>query len=453
MKKTFDLIVIGTGAAAAGVASRCRRAGWNVAIIDSLPYGGTCQLRGCDPKKVLVGATEALDWVHRMDGRGILASGAKIDWSALMRFKHTIIAPLPESNKKWFAQAGIEMYHDHTHFIGPTTLQVGDNVLAGKYVHIATGAKPVDLNIPGQGHVITSTEFLELEELPSRVVFIGGGFISFEFAHISARAGAQVMLLHRSAQPLKGFDPDLVAMLVEQTRKLGVDVQLEAQVCGVERVDNGFTVQASTPGGKRSFEADLVVHGAGRVPDLDNLGLEEANAEYDRRGVKVNEFLQSISNSAVYAAGDCAATEGPPLTPVGAYEGGIVAANLLEGNHSKVVYPSIPTIPSAVFTVPPLATVGLQEAKAREQGLRFETHYETTSAWYSSKRIGEEYSAYKVLVEEGSGRILGAHLLGSHAEELINLFTMAMKRSMSAKDIKEIIFAYPTYASDMGYMI
>lgn len=454
MKKTFDLIVIGTGAAAAGVASRCRRAGWSVAIIDSLPYGGTCAVRGCDPKKVLVGATEALDWVRRLKDKGVMADGAKINWSDLMRFKHTFTDPVPESNEKWFAGAGIEMYHDHTHFIGPTTLQVGDNVLEGKYVHIATGAKPVDLNIPGQGYVITSTEFLELEELPSRVVFIGGGFISFEFAHISARAGAQqVMLLHRSAQPLKGFDPDLVAMLIEQTRKLGVDVQLEAQVCGVERVDDGFTVQASTPGGKRSFEADLVVHGAGRVPDLDNLGLEEANVEYDRRGVKVNEFLQSISNSAIYAAGDCASTEGPPLTPVGAYEGGTVAANLLEGNHSKVVYPSIPTIPSAVFTVPPLATVGLQEAKAREQGLKFKTHFETTGSWYSSRRIGEEYSAYKVLVEEGSGRILGAHLLGSHAEELINLFTMAMKGSMSAKDIKQIIFAYPTYASDMGYMI
>jgi glutathione reductase (NADPH) len=166
--------------------------------------------------------------------------------------------------------------------------------------------------------------------------------------------------------------------------------------------------------------------------------------------VKVSEFLQSVSNPAVYAAGDCAVTEGPPLTPVGAYEGGVVAANLLEGNDTRVAYPPIPSV---VFTVPPLAAVGLQEATAREQGLRFETHYETTSAWYSSKRIGEEYSAYKVLVEEGSGQILGAHLLGSNAEELINLFTMAMRGSMNAKNIKDIIFAYPTYASDMGYMV
>jgi len=450
MKKTFDLIVIGTGAAAAGVASRCRGAGWSVAIIDSRPYGGTCQLRGCDPKKVLVGATEALDWVHRMEGRGIRTSGAKIHWSELMRFKHTIIAPLPESNEKWFAQAGIEMFHGQAQLIGPTTIQIGDHVLESKYVHIATGSKPAGLEFPGDEHVITSTEFLELEELPSRVAFIGGGFISFEFAHVSARAGAQVTLLHRSARPLRGFDPDLVTMLVERTRKLGIDMQLEAEVCGIKRAGNNFSVETSTPSGTRSFAADLVVHGAGRVPDLDDLELENANVDYDRRGVKVSEFLQSVSNPAVYAAGDCAVTEGPPLTPVGAYEGGVVAANLLEGNDTRVAYPPIPSV---VFTVPPLAAVGLQEATAREQGLRFETHYETTSAWYSSKRIGEEYSAYKVLVEEGSGQILGAHLLGSNAEELINLFTMAMRGSMNAKNIKDIIFAYPTYASDMGYMV
>jgi glutathione reductase (NADPH) len=453
MKKTFDLIAIGTGSAAVGVASRCRSAGWSVAIIDSLPYGGTCALRGCDPKKVLVGATEALDWARRMAGKGIETNEAKINWPELMQFKRTFTDPVPESNEKWFAEAGIEMYHGDARFLGPTQLQLGDDVLEGKYVHIATGARPADLGFPGQPHVITSTEFLELEQLPRRVVFIGGGYISFEFAHVSVRAGAEVTLLHRSAQPLKGFDPDLVTLLVEQTRKLGVDVQLEAKVCGVEQVGDVFAVQASTPNGKRSFEADLVVHGAGRVPDVDHLGLEKANVSYSNQGVEVNEFLQSVSNPAVYAAGDCAATAGPPLTPVGAYEGRVVAANLLEGNQTKVDYPSIPTIPSTVFTVPPLAAVGLQEAQAREQGLVFDTHFDNTRSWYTSRRTAEECSAFKVLVEKGSGRILGAHLLGSNAEELINLFTMAMKGSMNAKDIKEIIFAYPTYASDMGYMI
>ncbi len=450
MPKSFDLTVIGTGSAAAGVASRCRDSGWNIAIIDSRPYGGTCALRGCDPKKVLVGATEALDWTHRLEGKGIQASGIEINWSELMRFKRTFTDPVPKSNEKWFAQAGIEMFHGQARFTGPTTVQVGSDSLESKYVHIATGAKPVELKIPGQEHVITSTEFLELEKLPSRIVFVGGGYISFEFAHVSARAGAQVTLLHRSAQPLKGFDPDLVAMLVERTRKLGVDVQLEAKVYEVERSGKQLTVQTSTSDSNQSFEADLVVHGAGRVPDIADLGLTEARVEHDKRGVKVNEFLQSVSNPAVYSAGDCAATDGPPLTPVGSHEGDIVAANLLYGNQRQASYPPIPSL---VFTVPPLASVGLQESEAHEQKLKFKTHFERTGSWYSSARIGEEYSAYKVLVEEGSGRILGAHLLGPNAEELINLFTMAMAGGLHSQDIKGMIFGFPTYASDISYMV
>ncbi|GMQ90353.1 MAG: NAD(P)/FAD-dependent oxidoreductase [Gammaproteobacteria bacterium] len=453
MMKKFDLVVIGTGAAGAGVASRCRGAGWSVAIIDSLPYGGTCALRGCDPKKVLVGATEALDWVRRMKGKGIAAGAAKIEWADLMRFKRSFTDPVPAGNEKWFADAGIDMFHGPARFTGPTSVQVGDDVLQGKYVHIAAGARPADLGFNGQEHVISSTQFLELDQLPSRVVFIGGGYISFEFAHVAARAGARVTILHRSARLLHGFDPDLVAMLVKHTRALGVDVQLEAEVCGVSKAGNGFSVQADTPGGKHSFVADLVVHGAGRAPAIDDLGLEDVNIEYDRRGVAVNAFMQSVSNPSVYAAGDCAATAGPPLTPVGAYEGRIVAANLLEGNHTEVVYPVIPTIPSAVFTVPPLATVGLQEAQAREQGLEFDSHFDTTTSWYSARRTAEPCAAYKALVEKGSGRILGAHVLGTNAEELINLFTMAMRGQLNASAIKEIIFAYPTYASDIGYMV
>ena len=453
MKKTFDLIVIGTGAAGAGVASRCRDAGWSVAIIDSLPYGGTCALRGCDPKKVLVGATEALDWVRRMKDKGLIPGGVRVDWSDLMRFKRSFTDPVPVSNEKWFAEAGIDMFHAPARFTGATALQVGADFLEGKFVHIATGARPADLKFPGQEHVITSTEFLELEELPSSVVFVGGGYISFEFAHIATRAGAQVTVLHRDARPLHGFDPELVTMLVEQTRKLGIDVQLKAEVCGVERAGDGYAVQAITPDGKLSFATDLVVHGAGRVPAIDDLALEAANVGYDRRGVTVNEFLQSDSNRGVYAAGDCAATAGPPLTPVGAYEGGVVAANLLEGNHAKAIYPSIPIIPSTVFTVPPLASVGLQEAQAHEQGLEFDTRFDTTTSWYSSRRTAQECSAYKVLVQKGGGRILGAHVLGANAEELINLFTMAMRGQLNADAIKEIIFAYPTYASDMSYMV
>jgi glutathione reductase (NADPH) len=166
--------------------------------------------------------------------------------------------------------------------------------------------------------------------------------------------------------------------------------------------------------------------------------------------VTVNEYLQSVSNPAVYAAGDSAATDGPALTPVAAYHGQIVAANLIEGNHQKSDHSIVPRV---VFTVPPLAAVGLQEEAARTRGLAFKRHHEQTASWYSSRRLGEESSGFKVLVEEASGQVLGAHLLGPYAEEIINLFAMAMRARIPAPAIKEMLFAYPTSGSDIQSML
>src|SRR5262244_2207633 len=166
MEKNFDLIVIGTGAAGSPVAHKCRQAGWNVAIVDSRPFGGTCALRGCDPKKVLVGAADALDWIRRMQDKGVAASNPRIDWPALMHFKRTFTDPVPESRDKGFRKAGIATFHGRARFVDRTKLQVGEDVLSGRFVHIAAGARPATLNIDGEEHVTKSDEFLELNELP-----------------------------------------------------------------------------------------------------------------------------------------------------------------------------------------------------------------------------------------------------------------------------------------------
>ena len=450
MTRNFDLVVIGTGSAASAVASRCRSAGWQVAVIDSRPFGGTCALRGCDPKKVLVGAAEALDRVRRMKGKGIRAEELQIDWQELVRFKRSFTEPVPKNREEGFAKAGIAAFHGRARFVGSSSVQVNDEVLEGRYVVIAAGQKPADLQIPGTEYFTTSEQFLELDELPKRILFIGGGYIAFEFAHVAARVGTQVTIVHRGARPLPQFDPDLVDQIVKHTRELGADVQLGAEVIGVEKSSGQLTVRASASGQKRTFEADMVVHAAGRVPEIDDMNLDGAGVEWDRRGVKVNGFLQSVSNPSVYAAGDAAASGGPPLTPVASYDGIIVAANLLKGNEKKPNYLGIPTV---VFTIPPLASVGLKESDAREQNLKFKVKKEMTSGWYSSRRVGEKYSGFKVLVEEGTDRILGAHLLGSEAEEVINLFGVAMRSGMRAADLKHMLFAYPTRGSDLPYML
>jgi glutathione reductase (NADPH) len=450
MTRKFDLIAIGTGSAASGVTSRCREAGWNVAIVDSRPFGGTCALRGCDPKKVLVGAAEAVDWTRRMKGRGIQTAELQIDWLELMRFKRSFTEPVTKRREDDFAKAGIAAFHGRARFTGPTTVQVGGETLEGRYVVIAAGEAPADLGIPGAEHLTTSDQFLELNELPRRLLFIGGGYIAFEFAHVAALAGSQVTVLHRGPCPLALFDPDLVDQLVERTRELGIDLHLETEAIGIEKISAQLNVRALAFGETHTFQTDMVVHSAGRVPELGDLNLDAAGIEWEKQGVRVNDFLQSVSIPAVYAAGDAAASGGLPLAPVASYEGLLVAANLLKGNHQK---PNYLGIPSVVFTIPPLAAVGLSERGAREQNLKFRVKKEMTSTWYSSRRVAETCSGYKVLVEEGTDHILGAHILGSEAGEVINLFALAIRSGMRATDLKHMLFAYPTSGSNITRML
>jgi glutathione reductase (NADPH) len=385
-----------------------------------------------------------------MEGKGVRNKHARIDWAELITFKHSFTNPLPASHEASFQKAGIASFHGRAHFLAPNAVQVGEDVLEARHVVIATGAMPRKLNIPGEEFITLSDQFLELESLLKRIVFIGGGYISMEFAHVALRAGAKVTVLHRGERLLEGFDPDLVEQLTQKTRYLGADVQLRTEVNAIEKTADHLIVRASAGREERIFHTDLVIHGAGRVPEIEDLNLAAGHVDVIKEGVKVNEYLQSVSNPIVYAAGDAASSDGPPLTPVAGYEGRIVAANLLEGNHVTASYTAIPTV---AFTVPPLASIGLSDRAARDKGLRFRIQREITTAWYSSRRVAEESSGFKVLIVEDTDHILGAHLLGPHVEETINLFALAIKSGITASGLRETIFAYPTLASDVRYML
>lgn len=445
----FDLIVIGTGAAASAAAFRCREAGWSVAVIDSRPFGGTCELRGCEPKKVLVGAGCLTDVMQRMNGKGLGGGTARIDWPELMRFKRTFTDPVPYNREQEFP-SGVSTFHGVAHFTQPCTVQVQQDTLKARRVLIATGAKPQRLDIPGEDLLTTSEQFLNLDILPHTIVFIGGGYISFEFAHVCARAGVEVTILHRSDRPLEEFDADLVDRLVRKTRQLGIKVKLQTEATRIEHTNGKLRVHAWTLEGHREFRAELVVHGAGRVADLAELNLEAANVQANLQGVKVNQFLQSISNPNVYAAGDAADLGMPKLTPVANYSGTIAAANLLKRDEHRIANVPVPTV---TFTVPPLAAVGMNEDVAKERGLRYRVHQEDTSDWYSSKRVAEKCSGFKALIDEDTDHILGAHLLGPEADGLINVFALAMHSNVQATTLRDTIFAYPTQASDVRYML
>lgn len=450
MTKHYDLIAIGTGTAASVAASRCRSAGWTVAVIDHLPFGGTCALRGCDPKKVLVGVADAIDHCRRMRTRGIGGGEPAIAWNELIRFKRSFTEPVPAMKEESFTSHGIDVYHGRARFRGPNSVEVGGDLLKGRFILIAVGAVPMRLGIPGEQQIITSTEFLELDSLPERIVLLGGGFIAAEFAHIAARAGAQVTVLEQMERLLAPFDPDVVGWLMEKFRESGIDVRLGTRVTAVEKnADGALSVRASSNGSDAVFEADLVVHAAGRSPDLEPLDLAAGAVASEKGRLKLNDFLQSVSNAAVYAAGD-AATSGPPLTPVASHDAKVAAANMLEGNRHK---PNYAGVPSVAFTIPPIASVGLSEEQARAQGHKFHVKARRVPDWYTARRVAETIYGFKVLVEDGTHHVLGAHLVGPHVDEVINVFALAIRNGLTAEDLRSTIFAYPTGASDIGYMV
>ena len=202
-----------------------------------------------------------------MKDKGIRAEQARIEWRELMRFKRSFTGPVPKDREDGFLGAGIATFHGRAQFMSPQALQVGGDVLEARHFVVATGQRPATLGIPGEEHLTTSEQFLELDELPRRIVFIGGGYISFEFAHIVARAGVQATILHRGTRPLPRFDPDLIGQLVERTRELGIRVELNMRAETIEKVAGGFRVHGATMGERKVFEADLVVHlHAARVP-------------------------------------------------------------------------------------------------------------------------------------------------------------------------------------------
>ena len=443
--KTYDLVVLGTGTAAQVTSFRVRAAGWSVAVIDHLSFGGTCALRGCDPKKMLISGAEVIDMTRRMRGRGVTGELA-ISWPDLMAFKRTFTDPIPQKQEHHYAAQGIDMFHGKARFTRPDTIEVAGQAIQARHVLIATGAQPVALTFPGAEHLITSDNFLELPKLPARIVMVGGGYIAAEFSHIAARAGAKVTVMQRAGRMLMQFDPDLVGWLMEKFSEIGVEVRTGTAVEAVERAGSGLRVRASQ---EVTVETDLVVHAAGRVPDLDALNLPAAGIAVENGRLVLNEFLQSVSNPAVYAAGDAAA-KGPPLTPVSSHDGKVVAGNLLEGNRHR---PDYRGVPSVAFTLPPIAAVGLGEAEARAAGLKFRVNSEKVPDWYTARRVAETVYGFKTLVEESTGRILGAHLVGPHADEVINVLGLAIRHDLTAEDIKQTTFAYPTAASDIGYML
>ncbi|EAP98698.1 regulatory protein [Janibacter sp. HTCC2649] len=335
MSRTYDLIVIGAGMAGVAAANKCASQGWSVGIVDALPYGGTCALRGCDPKKILRRGAEIIDSARLMRGKGIDDDGLVINWADLMKHKHGFTDPVPQNMEDGLTGNGVDTLHGLARFAGMNSLEIDGSHYQATHFLIATGARPRPLDFPGHQLMVESTDFLDLTALPPRILFVGGGFISFEFAHIAARASSTPTVIDRGPRPLKGFDPDLVELLIARGAEAGIQLLRSTIITAIEKSQNGYQATVERSGHTETMEFDLIVHGAGRTPDLSSLNLESAGVDWDEHGVRVAPHLQSTTNPAVYAAGDSANTPGMPLTPVAVIEGKVAASNM--GKAAKTV--------------------------------------------------------------------------------------------------------------------
>lgn len=445
LNTTYDLIVIGTGVAGNTVAHKAQKEGWEVAIIDESSYGGTCPQRGCDPKRVLAGISEIYDDAKRVNGLG-LSGDVTLQWSSLQAFVGTFTAPVPEQVEMSFHQAGIHTYHGKAVFVDPYTIQVGEENITAQKIVIATGASATPLPIEGSEHLVTSDQFFELNDLPERIIFVGGGYISFEFAHLCARLGKDVVIFHRGKHVLNTFDHEMTKKLVEITKDLGVEVHVGTEVESITKSSNGYQLKVRKFDHMHEFTSDLVVHGAGRSPNIDGLDLANAGVKVSDRGVIVNGNQQSVSQPHIYAAGDVADDGLPPLTPVA----GKTAARLVQHLiHEKEEKSLSQIVPSIVFTYPKLAKVGLTQEEAGEKKIPYEVQSKDISSFFSYKRT-ESHNAYvKILTNPGTDEILGAHFLTNSADHLVNLFLIAIEKGMTKKELTSLLWAYPTEESDI----
>ncbi len=441
----FDVIVIGTGVAGQTAAEELAAAGKRVAVVECREVGGTCALRGCEPKKALFSIAEASERARAHLGDGVTGCGP-VQWSELLAFKRTFTDDASEAITGALTGSGVSILRGVAVFSDPSTIVVDGTRHSADHIVVATGARSRPLGIPGEELVLTSEQFMAAESIGPRVVFIGGGYVSFEFAHIADATGARVTIVHRGERVLDGFEPRLATMLADSYRARGIDIMLGAPVAALKREGGGLAVLL---GDGSRIECDTVVHGAGRIPDLEALDLSAGGVAFGPRGIEVDDALRSTSNPRVWAAGDAAAL-GPPLTPVGIAQARVIVRQLL-GDTGARFRP--PAVPSVVFSDPPLARVGLTEASAAEKGLDVDVRFTDMSGWASSRRAGVTAAGASILVARDTGMVVGAHLLGPHADEMINVLATAIMGGVTAGELKSAIWAYPTSGYELVYLL
>jgi len=443
--RNVDVVILGGGNAGMGVTVATREAGLEVVMLEPDLLGGTCPNRGCMPKKVLVAAAHALDEIERAKTHCITVGKPSLDWAALIDREKAMIAGIPGSLGGLMARRGVEVIRDRGRFVGPNAVAVGGETLEAQHIVIATGSTPRQLSFPGAELMTTSDDVLNERRLPASVVFVGGGVIALEFSHVYARAGVAVTILEALPRLLGNLEADAVAQLHRETERVGVAVHTAVEVRRIERAGDRLRVVYEEGGAERVAEADRVVNGAGRVANVGGLDLAAGEVSAERGRIALDAHLRSTSNPAAYVCGD-AVTETAQLSPIATYEGRIVGGNIVDGPKHT---PDYTGIPSCVFTVPALASVGLTQADAEANGSEVYVAVNDMHEWLSGRTYALSAAWSKVVIDKSTDRILGAHLLGHDAEELIHIFALAIKHRITATELRDFVYGFPTFSADI----
>jgi glutathione reductase (NADPH) len=441
----FDLFTIGAGSGGVRASRIAGAYGAKVGVAEDLYLGGTCVNVGCIPKKLLVYASEFGEAFADAAGFGWSSANLSFDWQKLIANKDREIERLNGVYERLLTNAGVKIIRARAEIVDPHTVVIDGKRLTTNYLLVATGSWPTVPAVPGAELGITSNEAFHLKKMPRRPLIVGGGYIGVEFAGIFRGLGAHVSLVHRGEIFLRGFDDDMRRTLADEMRKREIELHFGAKIAKLEK-KSGDVIAVTLDNGQ-TLEADMVMWATGRMPHSRGLGLERAGVEVDANGaIIVNEYSQS-SVSNVYAIGDVTNREN--LTPVAIAEGHAVADTLFGGKPRTIDHDNIP---SAVFSQPPIGTVGLTEAEARERYAAIDIYKSAFKPLKHTLSGRDERAFLKLVVEQKSRRVVGAHMIGPDAGETVQGIAIALKCGATKEQFDATIGIHPTAAEEFVTM-
>ncbi|TVT27732.1 NAD(P)/FAD-dependent oxidoreductase [Salinicoccus cyprini] len=432
----YDVTFIGSGHAAWHAALTLRQAGKSVAIIEKDTIAGTCTNYGCNPKILLEGPFEVLEELGHY--KGILSQDVTVDWPSLMEYKEQVINPMSDSMQQMMEHAGIDIHMGYGKLQDAHTIEVDGKTLTSDNIVVATGQHSNVLDITGKEYAHTSREFMDLGEMPKRITFIGGGIITFEFASIAIKTGAEVHIINHSDEYLGGFHTGHVDKLMNKLKVEGVQFHSNESTTEIVKNETDYTLKTESG---LNMSTDYIVDATGRVPNVAGIGLENAGVRYSKKGVEVDSFLRTAQTN-IYASGDVLDKDIPKLTPTATFESDYIAAHILGMNPDPIEYPAIPMV---LYTLPRLSSIGVTVAEAEE-----DDNYTVKTVKFGERMVFEyknETEAEMDIVLNQNKQLVGVEIYGNDAADLVNVLTFAVNQQITVQNLSSMIFAFPSPSS------